>query len=165
MTPRFAIFVAGDPRPKGSKRAVMRPGAKHPTLIEMGTRLPQWKVALRAAMACAGITIAWRPHEPVRCRLVFSFVRPNSHTGKRGLTKSGRSMPCPTGAQVGDIDKLTRAVLDELPMLNDDRQVVAIDARKLWGKRQGVHIEIFDACAKCGGAIAPGAYHLCIVPG
>jgi crossover junction endodeoxyribonuclease RusA len=65
----------------------------------------------------------------------FYFVRPDGHTGKRGLTKEGRKYPYPSHKRKRDLDKLLRALLDALTGLayEDDGQVVLIKASKVWG--------------------------------
>lgn len=76
----------------------------------------------------------------VRVQILFQFVRPKNHFGKRGLNSKGRNSRRPSSRRNGDIDKLSRAILDALSktpnhpaiVFLDDSQVVELRASKEW---------------------------------
>ena len=76
----------------------------------------------------------------MRIGLVFWFARPASHYGtKNGITYLKSNAPVhPVSARLGDIDKLSRAVLDALTGVAylDDRQVIQLEASKGYLKEQ-----------------------------
>jgi crossover junction endodeoxyribonuclease RusA len=71
---------------------------------------------------------------PIALFLTFRFSRPKSHFGTRNgspyLKTTAPSFP--TTRNLGDLDKLQRAILDALTSVayNDDSQVVQIIAHK-----------------------------------
>ena len=138
-----SFFVAGTPKPQGSKRAFMRPNAKHPTMVESaGDALKDWRAAVSYAAAKQDALI----DGPVRVSLTFRFARPKSHFGTGGNAETLKTSAPEFHIQRPDIDKLTRAVLDALTNITfgDDSCVVAQSARKEWagkGFRSGCFIE------------------------
>lgn len=117
--------VEGIPAPKGSTRAFMRPGMKHPVVISDNKRTKPWEQAVRAEAQIAEVK---REDGPVSISLVFVFARPKGHFGKRGLLPSA-----PIAHLVKpDVDKLARAALDALTgtAFTDDSQVVRLTAMK-----------------------------------
>jgi crossover junction endodeoxyribonuclease RusA len=76
----------------------------------------------------------------MRLDLVFWFARPASHYGtKNGALYLKPSAPAqPVSARLGDVDKLSRAVLDALTGVAylDDRQVILLQASKGYLKKQ-----------------------------
>lgn len=166
MKPRFSITVHGRPRPQGSHVARgTRPGKKGqrvPMLVESCRYLDGWRSLIRAKIA-EMTAPNWPQHAPVRSELLFTFVRPIGHTGKLGnLVGAGLVMPVATSRKLGDIEKLIRAVHDSLDgVIHDDSQIVACEARKAWGAREGVRIRLYDACPECGRAVDARRYHVC----
>ncbi len=70
-------------------------------------------------------------HEPVSVKLAFLFQRPKGHTGKRGLKPSAPR----SHTNKPDLDNLVKLILDamvEARVLEDDRCVVMLSARKEW---------------------------------
>ena len=129
MTAPISFFVAGTPKSQGSKRAFMRPGAKHPTLLESaGEALKDWRasVAYAAAKQARAITGA------VKVSLAFQFSRPKSHFGTgRNADQLAASAP-EYHTKKPDVDKLARAVLDALTnvVFEDDSRVTVLAATK-----------------------------------
>jgi Holliday junction resolvase RusA-like endonuclease len=82
--------------------------------------------------------------DPVYVTATFQFERPQSHLTARGALR-GNAPTQPTGRNVGDVDKLLRAVLDGLVQggaIKDDSLVVSAFACKMWAPTPGVHITI-----------------------
>lgn len=171
VTPRLTIFVHGTPRPKGSMKVAgsrkTAQGKSVARLTDSCKSLPAWRDAIRAALDRHGPAPQWPAHSPVFAELRFTFKRPPSHFKNKkagALSSDGLRMKGPTGRGIGDLDKLERGVLDELtgPVLYDDAQVVGTSPRKVWGKREGVEIKLYDACAECARAVHVGRYHVCM---
>ena len=107
----LSFTVSGVPMPKGSMKAVSRPGGKT-SLIPDNPKLKAWQHAV-ASMA------RWHMRErppfdvAVTLQVVFFLPRPKSHlTAKGDLRASAPKMP----TRKPDIDKLLRAICDALTM-------------------------------------------------
>lgn len=127
------LFVHGDPKPKGSKRAFVVKGK--PVLVESNKRVWEWQHWVRQQI------LIHRLHEtyegPVSVSLVFCFRRP----------KSAKKRHYPHVKP--DIDKLCRTVLDALvgaDAILDDAQVVYLVAKKKYDDTPGcaIHVERLD---------------------
>lgn len=120
------FWVAGIPKPQGSKRAFVVKG--RPVLTESaGGALKDWRavVAHEAALA-----VSVPIDGPVSVVVTFHMPRPKS------LPKSRPSWP----AKRPDIDKLVRAVLDSMSSIvyGDDAQIVTLTARKVYVLPNGI---------------------------
>lgn len=146
------FFVAGHPRPQGSKRGFSRGGKV--IMVESCERLKDW----RASIAYNAAKV--RPDAPIKgdveAILEFYLPRPTSHfgTGKnRGMVRPVAPR-FPSGHMSGDIDKLTRCVLDGITgvLIADDSQVVRLVAKKLFsdGLTPGVRISISEDSSETG---------------
>lgn len=114
----FEIFIAGHPRPQGSKKAFNR-GA-HIVLVEANKDLPAWRAEMERMLKLKGLELDNQFEVAVSVSLHFWLARPKSVT---------RQYPTRTY----DIDKLTRAVLDALTkseVIRDDSDVVDLVVRK-----------------------------------
>ena len=113
----FEIFVPGEPRPQGSKKAFQR-GLKI-VLVEANKELPAWREQMRKAFEMKMLELDNPFITAVSVSLTFWLTRPKSV--KREYA---------TGTY--DLDKLTRAVLDSLQdkVLTNDNLVVDLTARK-----------------------------------
>lgn len=120
------LWIPGIPAPKGSTRAFMRPGMKHPVVIADNTKTRPWEQAIRAEAARAGVTMT---DEPLRIVATFHFHRPKGHYTPKGVLRSSAPHH---HTKKPDLDKLARALLDGLigVAMRDDAQVVALDVRK-----------------------------------
>lgn len=124
MTRSIADFVVvGTPVPQGSMKS-QRGKVRHSD----GERLHNWREAIRGAcleeMRRETAPI-WTPWEgPVELNIYFVYKPPTKADSEQ------RKLTSP------DLDKLTRAVLDALTgtLYVDDRQVVALEARKDYGQ-------------------------------
>lgn len=141
MTVRF--FVAGTPSTQGSKtgfvnhrtgRVVVTEGSSK----EARERHRSWReaVAAEARNATEAHPGDWPVTGPVCVDLTFGLQKPPSAPKKRRW---------PTGARSGDIDKLTRSILDSLTgvLIADDAQVVGLSAVKTYG-RPGVTVLLWQ---------------------
>ena len=134
--------IGMDPATQGSKRHV-----GNGIMRETNARLPAWRstIANTALATNYSLTTA-----PVSISIVFRFLRPKGHYNKSGL--SPKAPLHLTSKQKGDIDKLSRAVLDALTgtLLHDDSQVVQLSAHKRYttpDERPGALITIIPLAA------------------
>ena len=114
----FQLFVAGDPRPQGSKKAFNR--GKHIVLVEANKDLPAWRETMKKAFELKFMELDTRFETALSVSLTFWIKRPKSV--KRQYA---------TGTY--DIDKLTRACLDSLEsagVIANDNLVVDLVVRK-----------------------------------
>lgn len=138
-------FIAyGRPAPQGSKQL-----GQQGQMRESSPHLPAWRKALRLAayeaLAAAGVQPTDRPlfpkGTPIKCYLGFLVDWP------QGAAEQPGGFPLDIRGS-GDIDKLTRAVLDAMSAAGvwaDDRQVVDVHATRNWATqrgRPGVNIDI-----------------------
>lgn len=141
--------IGGRPRTKGSLKPICTRDAKHTVhLKEQVTESPAWRRKVARGLREAQLEQHGRllKHEgPVEVRLVFFMPREQAVNGGPIPT---HATEWPTAITVGDIDKLTRNVLDamltppakcgrgDLPkygaLLADDSQVVLLSVGKFW---------------------------------
>jgi len=130
MSLAYSFIVHGPAAPQGSKRHV-----GNGVMLESSKRLRPWRQDVRFA-ALEKRPPDWDMTKPMRIGLVFWFARPASHYGtKNGITYLKANAPVqPVSARLGDIDKLSRAVLDALTGVAylDDRQVTWLEASKFY---------------------------------
>lgn len=122
----YSVWVSGIPVPQGSMRGFNRGGRV--VVTSDNAKLRPWRDSVTAAVrerVEAHGTIAG----PVEVRLEFTFLRPASHFGKRGLKDSAPAVP----ATKPDADKLARAALDSMVVaraIEDDARVVTLRVTK-----------------------------------
>ena len=107
---------------QGSKRSV-----GNGILLETNKRLRPWRSLVTDAALSTNHPLT---NQPVSISITFRFLRPKGHYNKSGL--SPKAPAHLTSKQKGDIDKLSRAILDALTgtLLHDDSQVVQLAAHK-----------------------------------
>lgn len=135
----ISFFVPGLARPQGSKRHVGRG-----IMVESSKQLKPWRmlVAHEAGIAMKGQALFLKP---ILLELQFRFQRPKAHYSAAGTLKP--KVPYyPTGRNLGDADKLARAVCDALTgiVFGDDAQVARLRVDKLYsigGEQAGVSVE------------------------
>jgi crossover junction endodeoxyribonuclease RusA len=130
--------VSGEPVAQGSLRAFVRDGRPVVTYGPRAVALGTWR-GLVAAAALEALGERPMATGPVVVRLAFRLRRPTTHYGARGL------LPRYADHYPGtDLDKLARAVLDAVSGIayRDDRQVVALVARKGYADRPGVSVHV-----------------------
>ena len=114
----FQLFVAGDPRPQGSKKAFNR--GKHIVLVEANKDLPAWRETMKRLFELKMLERDTAFPVAVAVTIHFWLKRPKTVTRQYA-----------TGTY--DIDKLTRAVLDSLEsagVIVNDNLVVDLTVRK-----------------------------------
>lgn len=138
----FTVRAYGRPAPQGSKKR-----GQNGQLIESSPHLPAWRravqVACYRALQQAGVepgqTPVYGPDVPLRVEIEF-WIQPSG-----GIQPAGPQLDVSAS---GDIDKLSRAVLDAVTLgkiWKDDRQVVSLAADRLWcpaWETPGAHIHI-----------------------
>lgn len=146
----LSLFVSGRARTKGSLDGdAVRDGAGNLTgrvYLHDKPHSARWRREIVAAVARQrGIELrrirdAERmTQSAVQVRLMFWFNKPKSNTDY-----------APTTITIGDIDKLTRNVLDALTdarVYLDDSDVVEVTALKAWtpfGDAEGVGIDVWE---------------------
>ena len=136
----FTVF--GRAVPQGSKRAFVNPATGRAVMVEQaGARHKDWRALVRDK---ASLHAPPEPLEgPIFVSLHFAFERPKKHYHHR---KAGRVLRTDSPPRyvnsrgVGDIDKLTRSILDAITdagILRDDSQVSMLLATRAWTEGPG----------------------------
>ena len=134
---RCSFVVYSKAAPQGSKRFLGKG-----VMVESSKRVKPFRQDVRYA-ALDSIPEDWPMDKPMRVHYRFHFKRPSSHlTTKGNLTKSAPLHP--TGRNVGDIEKLARAVSDALSgvAFTDDSQVIEMRLEKSYDDRDLVVVTI-----------------------
>jgi len=128
--------VPGIAAPQGSKKAFCTKGGRI-ALVESSPNVKPYRASVASAAYAAGAKVL---HGPIFITVVFQFVRPKSHYTAKGALRDA----APRHVGKPDIDKLCRAVLDALTGIayQDDSQVVALDASKVYGPTASTEIFI-----------------------
>ena len=128
--------VPGIAAPQGSKKAFRTKGGRI-ALVESSPNVKPYRASVASAAYAAGAKVL---HGPIFITVVFQFVRPKSHYTAKGALRDA----APRHVGKPDIDKLCRAVLDALTGIayQDDSQVVALDASKVYGPTASTEIFI-----------------------
>jgi crossover junction endodeoxyribonuclease RusA len=116
----FQVFVAGDPRPQGSKKAFNR--GSRIVLVESNKDLPAWRETMKRMFELKMLERDNPFPVAIAVSIQFWLRRPKSVTRQYA-----------TGTY--DIDKLTRAVLDSLEsarVIVNDNLVVDLNVRKTY---------------------------------
>jgi crossover junction endodeoxyribonuclease RusA len=114
----FQLFVAGDPRPQGSKKAFNRGGRI--VLVEANKDLPAWREHMKKAFELKCMELDSRFETAISVSLTFWLKRPKSVKRQYAIGTY-------------DIDKLTRSCLDSLQsagVIANDNLVVDLVVRK-----------------------------------
>jgi crossover junction endodeoxyribonuclease RusA len=117
----LTFTVAGmAPAPQGSKRAL-----GNGRMIESSKNVNPWRMLVaEAALATKAPLIK----APVRLSIVFLFLRPKGHYGRKGLKPSAPAYHHTRP----DVDKLQRSTFDALTgtLIHDDSLIVGCTAEK-----------------------------------
>jgi crossover junction endodeoxyribonuclease RusA len=148
----IALWVEGLPAPKGSLRHV-----GNGRLVDQSKRVGPWRKVVAARLILMGAVGLFKPGEPVAVTARFYLPRPKSHhlgnNPDRPLRDTAPAWP--TG-RTGDIDKLSRTILDEITAQNvwkDDAQCVQLRAEKWYAdgpSRVGMWLAIEHATTPPG---------------
>jgi crossover junction endodeoxyribonuclease RusA len=134
----YEFFVLGKPAPQGSKRLLGN------ALVESSSRLKPWRTDCKMC-AIQSRPSDWCLDRPIRIDVEFRFKRPKSHCNRSGVRSNAPRFP--QTRSVGDVDKLSRALLDACTEVayNDDSQVVSLNATKAYcvdDQPQGAQVTI-----------------------
>lgn len=147
------LFVPGQPRAQGSKRAFLvgwKPGQEsRPRVVLTEEDAKRHRKKWRKAV-CDAARLEWRGRAPLACAVrleaSFSFLRPKSHlTSKGALTKSAPREAI--SHNLGDMSKLLRSIEDSLQdagVIADDCQIVSVSSSKRWDTFEGVRIVLSE---------------------
>lgn len=140
----ITFFVAGIPKPAGSKRGFYIPKLKRVIITDANPNSKDWKTDVKHAaqevysgplLGCA-----------IYLKLTFYMLRPKSHyrSGKNATTVKDGAPIYPAGKP--DVLKLARGVEDALTQIiwKDDAQIVSEKLLKRYGEMPGVQIEIME---------------------
>lgn len=141
----IAFFVPGKPEPAGSKRAFVLKGGAHPgraIITDANKNSKNWKgdVTTAAQAAYQGEPLTG----PIQLDITFTILRPKGHFGSgKNADKLKDSAPAYPISKP-DVLKLTRGAEDACTgvLWIDDAQIVAEHIFKVYGTRQGAHIEV-----------------------
>jgi crossover junction endodeoxyribonuclease RusA len=145
MKEPIQFFVAGTPKPAGSKRAfyIKKPGRA--IITDACAKSKDWKSDVRSEAQKAYSGELWCC--PISLTLHFFVVRPKSHfrsgINSEKIKESAPRLP----VTKPDVDKLSRAVMDALTgvVWRDDSLVVSKFASKRYHANPGVEIRIDEA--------------------
>lgn len=146
------FFVAGDPKPAGSKRPFLirngrgeivtgKGGAPVINQVDMSGKPGKvW----RAAVAWAGKQAMgpWAPFDgPVALEVLFTMPRPKYHYSRLGAVRPDAPF---WHLKAPDATKLLRALEDALKGICwiDDCQVVRQEVLKTFGEKPGAHVKV-----------------------
>ncbi len=155
MKPSLQFYVAGVPRPAGSKRYFpIRKGGQltgKAVIVDMCAKSTDWKADVRNA-AVLGQKAAGTDEllsGPIRVSFRFQVTRPKNHygTGKKSAVLKSCAPSFPTTRP--DLLKYARGIEDSLTGLvyRDDSQIVTELLTKRYADKPGVYIEIAEECA------------------
>lgn len=163
----LTVIVRGIPTPQGSKKAFVNKYTGRAQMKEQtGEKLESWRHNVQAqAMDAIAAEPGWTPYAvPVEVDVVFRFARPKSHfyTGRNAQQLRDNAPTHPVGRNVGDIEKLVRAMNDSLTNAGvwiDDSLVASLTAMKLYANEfseLGAHITVRPLNAVAASAPPPG---------
>lgn len=143
-------FIPGVPKPQGSKTSGVNRNTGKTFMREDNAGTKPWRKRMVEALQNERGRPLHRFDSAVWVSLRFVFLRPKSHEPDS----------LPTSKLLGDVDKLTRNVLDALTqagVITDDKYVIKLrDVEKVYGPNPGVHIRIGSAHPNPFAADAPG---------
>ena len=131
---KIIFTVTGQPIPQPRARITTRGKFAH-AYTPKKHPITAYREAIRAAAIAAGA----KPHdELVELWIYAYYVRPPSHSTKKGLKKSAPKTPR------ADTDNLAKGIMDALTgaAWNDDQQVHRLHSTKEFGPIAGTLVEI-----------------------
>lgn len=126
------FFVPGVPQTKGSARAFMPKGARHPVITNDNPKNKGWAKTITLEAQRMARQMGMQPtNGPVMLRLTFYVPRPQ-RVRESGTPSTTRP----------DLDKMERSVLDALEgvFYLNDAQVCVLHSSKVYGEPVGVHV-------------------------
>jgi Holliday junction resolvase RusA-like endonuclease len=145
MRPSLSFFVAGVPKPAGSKRGFYMKNIKRVVIVDANPNSKDWKTDVKHEGQRQYSGPLWDC--PIKVRFTFYIVRPKAHyrTGKNAALLRDSAPKRPTSKP--DELKLARGVEDALTGIiwNDDALIVDESLHKEFGERPGCQVEIKEA--------------------
>jgi Holliday junction resolvase RusA-like endonuclease len=150
-TPAVSFWVAGHPRPHGSKRAFpikKRDGTVvgYSVVDASGEEGRAWRSQVRDSAIAAFGEFRKVLEGPIALALTFHLLRPKGHfgTGRNSNFLKDHAPSHPLGPP--DVLKLARAVEDSLTSVvwRDDAQIVSELLLKRYGETEGVQVQVFQ---------------------
>lgn len=141
----ITFTVYGIPQTKGSTKAFFNKGMKFPVITNMNTKNKPWAQTV-SAMAQEH-RLEGCPYEgPIKLSLIFRMPIPKS------LPKRTPSFM----VKAPDLDKMVRSIKDSLSgvLYRDDRQVVCVEAHKIYGTEPGVIVRVERIDLNYEGAVS-----------
>ena len=142
MSVEFKFFVPGKPATQGSK-SYMGKGI----MVDSNKNLKYWRSDVRTACQQSVPGQGWDTGQPMKVILNFIFPRPKGHFRSNGITLKPNAPMFPISRLNGDVDKLSRAILDAMTCIayDDDSNVVDLQAKKSYcfpNETQGAWITV-----------------------
>jgi Holliday junction resolvase RusA-like endonuclease len=162
----FDLFVPGKPATKGSAKAFMRPGMKHPVITNDNPRAKSWEAIIRETIRLQVASDRLLIELPAEVRIAARFHRPKNHYRSGKHERDLRPDAPRRMTEKPDGDKVLRSVLDALTGVAylDDKQVCNAWMLKTWADRwtepEGVRIvvdywrEVGTLAARMGREVA-----------
>lgn len=141
----ITFTVYGIPQTKGSTRMWKAPNMKFPVITNMNKKNKPWSQTV-SAMAQEH-RLEGCPYEgPIKLSLIFRMPIPKS------LPKRTPSFM----VKAPDLDKMVRSIKDSLSgvLYRDDRQVVCVEAHKIYGTEPGVIVRVERIDLNYEGAVS-----------
>lgn len=142
MKTPIQFFIAGNPKPAGSKRAFFIKKLKRAIIVDANPNSKDWKIDCKHAAQDNYKGELWDC--AISLRLCFVQLRPKSHyrSGKNAAMLKDSAPKRPLGKP--DCLKLSRGVEDALTGIiwKDDSLVVDMNLSKRYGEHPGCHVEI-----------------------
>jgi Holliday junction resolvase RusA-like endonuclease len=141
----ISFFVAGLPKPAGSKRGFFIPKLKRVVIVDANPNSKDWKTdvkhAAQAAYSGPPLTV------PLAVKFAFFMPRPKGHfrSGRNSVMLRDSAPPFPAGKP--DVLKLARGVEDAMTSIiyADDSQIVSERLLKRYAEgTPGVQVEISE---------------------
>jgi Holliday junction resolvase RusA-like endonuclease len=135
---KIEFFAPGKPETKGSTKAFMRPGMRHPVITNDNPKAKDWAAVVSdcATRAMGGLPPT---RAAVQLSVVFTLARPKGHYSTSGKVRP--SAPEDPGVKP-DLDKMWRCLGDALEgrVYANDSQVVSCDVSKRYGEKPGAWV-------------------------
>lgn len=142
MISPITFFVAGVPKPAGSKRGFYIPKLKRVIITDANPNSKDWKIDVKhaAQKAFDGPLL----EVPLSVTFRFQIQRPKGHFGTGANAHSVRATAPPFPTTKPDLLKLARGVEDAMTgiIYRDDSQIVTEHLEKRFHDAPGVWIEI-----------------------
>ena len=146
MRPPLIFFVAGVPKPAGSKRGFYIAKIKRVVITDANPNSADWKTDVKHEAQRNYSAELW--DGPIFLKLTFNIVRPKSHyrSGKNSHLLKDSAPLFPTSKP--DALKLARGVEDALTgvVWKDDSLIVDEHLHKRFADKPGCKIEVREVC-------------------